>query len=256
VKWRFVMWFILVAAILALSNSSCGGRNIDGETAARPERTPTKAATATNKNVRKAVSKETQMNEDTFRPVRLQAAAEDNGEVLTVSYGLTNESDQLVYVWDQIVDYSSAEPKIDHDGAYVFFEEPATIRLIRANLPLPEDFDIARKPIPYARALERNGTLSGVIRLKHPVREYSPYYERLKDEESKTEDISQVRLIIGWTTVKPGMRIEERTVGGEKAFAIRGAWEPPYQMTLEQRIPVKTRLETYTTAFERMMPLR
>jgi hypothetical protein len=247
------MWFILIVAILALSHSSCGGRNIDGEAAARPERTPTRAP---NKNVGKGVSKEAQMNEDTYRPVRLQAAAEDNGDTLTVSYGLTNESDQLIYVWDQIVDYSSPEPKIDHDGAYIFFEEPATIRLIRANLPLPEAFDIARKPIPYARALEPRGTLSGVVRLKHPVHEYSPYFEPLKDEESKTEQITQVRLIIGWTTVKPGMKIDERTVGAEKAFAIRGAWAPPYQETLEQRMPIKTRVETYTTDFERMMPLR
>jgi hypothetical protein len=65
-----------------------------------------------------------------------------------------------------------------------------------------------------------------------------------------------VRLLIGWTPPKPGMRIDERIVGGEKVYAIRGGWEAPYQNVLEEMLPVNVDLLTYTTTFERQMPLQ
>jgi hypothetical protein len=201
-------------------------------------------------------SNEMPMSEENLKSVVLHASAENTNEALVISYEVENHTDQVLYLWDQLAAYPKDGPKIDKDAAYVFYQEPKTALVIRAVLPLPEAFDITKKPIPYARILAARGKLTGKIRVKHPVREYSPYYEPMTEEGSQLTKVSNVRLMIGWTPPKQGMRIEERTVGGDKVIAIRGAWAPPYQEIVQQDIPVSFDLLIYTTEFERMLPLK
>ncbi|HYJ90500.1 MAG TPA: hypothetical protein VEV84_04265 [Pyrinomonadaceae bacterium] len=196
------------------------------------------------------------MSEDIFKGVTLRAEAKNTETALVISYTVENQTDGVLYLWDAMIGWEGFTQKIDHDGAYVFFEEPSTVRVIRASLPLPELRQVGRKEIPFTRLLEPKSSLTGKITLRHPVREYSPYYEPMKEDEQELKKCSRVRLLIGWTPPKPGMRIDERIVGGEKVYAIRGGWEAPYQNVLEEMLPVNVDLLTYTTTFERQMPLQ
>ncbi|HRH46563.1 MAG TPA: hypothetical protein PKY82_33275, partial [Pyrinomonadaceae bacterium] len=171
-------------------------------------------------------------------------------------YEVENHTEQNLYLWDGMIDYSGAEKGIDHDSAYVFFEEPKTLRVMRAVLPLPKSFSVGKKEIPFARALAPLSKLTGKITLKHPIKEYSPYYEPMTEENQKAEKFSEIRLLIGWTRPRTGMTITERQVGGEKVFALRGGWQPPYQEILEEFLSVPGDLLTYSTPFERMLPLK
>lgn len=242
--------FCCMAAVLALFGG-CFDQNVrsgsNGVNAGINGPAPSPAATPRKKKM---------MNEETIKDVTMRAQAENTEDALVVTYEVENQSENMLYLWDQMIGWSGMTKVIDHDAAYVFFEEPATVRLIRADLPLPELRQIGKKEIPYARVLPPKGKLTGRIRLVHPVKEYSPYYEPLKDDEAELKRCSQVRLMIGWTPPKAGMNTQEHTVGGEKVIAIRGAWAPPYANILEQFIPVNVDLMTYTTQFERQMPLR
>jgi hypothetical protein len=155
-----------------------------------------------------------------------------------------------------MIGYDGNTQKIDHDGAYIFFKEPKSLHVIRAELPLPAAFDIARKEIPFARLIPPGGQVKGTVKLPHPVTEFSPYFGPPVAEEQKRAVCSEVILMVGWTSVKPGMNITERTVGGEKVYAIRGAWTPPYQEILQEKFPVSVEVVTYTGEFERQLPLK
>lgn len=203
-----------------------------------------------------ANTKETKMSESAIKAVSMTATAENTPAGLIVNYVVENHTDQSVYLWDLMIGYDDDKQKIDHDSAYVFYAEPKTVRLIRAELPLPKTFDIARKEIPFARALAAKSKLTGTIKLKHPVTEFSPYYPPPAEDAIKVVKCSEVDLLISWTPAKQGMQISERTVGGEKVFAIRGAWAPPYQEILQETLPVQVDLTIYTSPFERMLPIK
>lgn len=202
------------------------------------------------------VRKDKKMNENSLTQVKLNAKAEIVGKNLNVSYEAENLSNEDVYLWDGMIGFDGPEKVVDHDRAYVFFEEPNTVRLIRANLPLPTTFKVGVKQILFARLLKARSNLSAKFSLLFPVREHSPYYEPMKEDEQELKKCSKIRLLVAWTLPKAGMKIDERDINGEKWFKIRGVWDPPYQEVLEQFIPLETELLTYTTPFERQVPLR
>lgn len=250
--------------VLALLLSSCNSpivqdSNLRFQTAEAQNKTANNGNVKTNltANPKKTAAGEKKaMNDTNLNSVSLRAQAENTDAALIVKYEVENSSEQTFYLWDRMIGYAGNQQIIDPNLAYVFYEEPKTVRIMRAVLPLPKAFDIGRKEIPYARLLPPKTKLTGEIKLKHPVKEFSPYYEPLKEENAQLINCSQIHFIIGWTKPRDGMKITERTVGGEKVFAIRGAWESPYQETLEERIPLLVDLLTYTTPFERQFPLR
>jgi hypothetical protein len=251
------MRLLIIALVFFWSFTSCGAdkaRAVRGDGEDRNANVIEAVGVRTDSTL--GETKENKMSEDTIKQVTITATAENTAEALVVSYQVENKTDQALYLWDQMIGWKGNEKVIDHDIAYVFFEEPKTVRLIRADLPLPQLRLVGRKEIPYARVLPPRGTLSGKIVLKHPVKEYSPYYEPMTEEGRELRKCSEVRLMVGWTPPKPGMRIEEHNVGGEKLIAIRGAWPPPHQEILEEKILVNVDLLTYTTEFERQMPLK
>lgn len=188
--------------------------------------------------------------------VSLMATAESTDAGIMIRYEVRNMSDHPLLLWDRMIGYNDNGQYIDPGAAYVFFEEPRTIRIVAAPLPLPESRDIGRKEIPYAREIPPNSSLSGEIRLPSPISEFSPYFEPPGEENQETKECEELRLLVGWTEKRTGMNISERIVGGEKVLAIRGAWEKPYQLVAERIIPLKTSLVTYTSEFERQMPLQ
>lgn len=200
--------------------------------------------------------KDENMSEYTLKAVTMTATAKNTNAGLLIEYTVENHTDQVQYLWDLMIKYEGNEQKIDHDGAYVFFVVPKTLNVIRAELPLPKAFDIARKEIPFARLLPAGGKLNGKVKLPHPVIETSPYYPPPNDDQQEKSVASEVVLMVAWTSAKPGMNITERTVGGEKVFAIRGSWAPPYQEVLQEKFSVPVDAITYKDDFERQTPLR
>ncbi len=197
-----------------------------------------------------------ELSEPGIKSVSMKATAKKTEDSLVIDYSVSNLTEQDVYLWDLMVSYEGVDQKIDHDGAYVFFEEPDKLRVIRADLPLPTAFDIAKKDIPYARLLPARGSLAGRVKLRHPVMEESPYYGPPAENEQNKVKCSEVILYVGWTPFKNGINITERTVGGEKVYAIRGAWPPPYQEVLKERLPIDVEAIIYTGEFERQKPLQ
>ncbi|MDQ4122186.1 MAG: hypothetical protein M3209_12170 [Acidobacteriota bacterium] len=201
-------------------------------------------------------TKEKTVAEPELKTVSLRAQADKSESAVIIKYEVENHSEQSLYLWDRMIGYKNGSQIIDENLAYVFFEEPKTVRIIRAELPLPEDREIGRKEIPFVRIFPPKSKLSGEIRLENPIREFSPYYEPLSEETQQLVKFSDIRLIIGWTRTREGMKISERTIGGEKVLAIRGAWGKPYQEIVETRISLSADLLIYKTVFDRQMPLQ
>ena len=249
--------FILV--LLSLSLAACDARQIqdlkiDSRNPEAQNRSAANANSSPNSKANKAKKGKT-MNDSNLKLVSLKARAENTDAALIIRYEVENHSDQTLYLWDRMIGYAGAEQIIDHDTAYVFYEEPKTVRIIRGDLPSPKTFGIGRKQIPYARILPPKGKLNGDIKLNHPIKENSPFYEPLKEENTGEVACSAIRLMIAWTPLRTGMKIDERTVGGEQVIAIRGfGWDSPFQEILEERISVPVDLLIYKTPFERMLP--
>jgi hypothetical protein len=203
---------------------------------------------------RKANQTETKMI-DKSNLISMKAKAEKSGDKLLIEYEIENHSDQKLYLWDRMIAYKGGEQFIDEELAYVFFEEPKIIRIVRANLPLPFDRDVARKEIPFARAIEAAAKVTGKIVLSVPAKEFSPFYRGITEENSLIQHCREIRLLIGWSELREGMQIQERTVGDEKVLAIRGGWKEPYHKLLEQKIPLEVDLKVHKDAFDRSMPL-
>lgn len=186
--------------------------------------------------------------------ITIEATAGITDGKLVINYQIKNLSDREVYVWDQMIGYEGNEQVIDEDAAYVFLEEPDTLRIIRADLELPSGLDVARKEIPFVRQLPPKGKLTGSVKLSVPVKEFSPFFPELKPENGRSVKCSNVKLMVAWTPSQEGMKVSERKVGGTEVLALRGAWDGAYQNVAEQTIPLDVDVIAYKTEFERSSP--
>jgi len=237
-------WLVLSIGILgvACKLGTANAENLPGQ--------PFATATPVSKQ-KGMVKKMTEHPDD----IRLTASATAIDGKLTINYEITNGSKAIIYVWDQMVGYPSGEQSIDDIGAYVCLEEPATLRVVRANLPLPPNIDVARKEIPFARAIAPGAEISGTVELDLPTRERSPFYPPAKEAESKIVHFSKVRLMIGLLEAKDGMVVTERKVGDKTVLAVRGAWAGPYHRLIDQTFDVEGDVIAYKSNFDRALPM-
>ena len=85
--------------------------------------------------------------------VTLKAKASTTETSLIIGYRISNSSARPIFVWDLTPNYNK-EQIVDPDSAYVFWQEPVTLRVVRAQLQSPADFDVTKKEVPYVRRLE------------------------------------------------------------------------------------------------------
>lgn len=198
------------------------------------------------------------MTEETnIKQLSLTATAEKTQDALVINYEAKNETGQVLYLWDRMPDYPENGPQIiSPDLAYVFFEEGKVLRVTRANLEPPKRIRVAAKEIPYLRAVPAGAKASGRIKLKLPAAEFSPYYGSPTEENSDLSEAKEIRLQIGWTDYRKGMKLEETQISGETVFVISGAWPKPYQRIAEYKIPQAVPVRVAKDEFERTPPLQ
>ncbi len=250
-KYAVLVLFILCSLTIDCRVNSADAENMIGKSV--PEMTPRPFAT-NSAGKKTGANTEKAMVEDS-KAVVMKASASISGDRLVVNYELKNESDRTVYVWDQMIAYAGSDQVIDENAAYVFYEEPNTIRLVRANLALPPEIDVARKEIPFSRILAAKAKITGAISLEMPLKEYSPFYGRPEGENALLHKCTSVRLMIGWLEAKDGMKISERKVGDKTVLAIRGAWPGAYHHLAEQKLPIDVDLVMFKSIFDRSLPL-
>lgn len=253
-----MIWRILVLTALGILVAGGGcPAGIEKSSQNETDRPLGDAVTVGNVNAEPTpIRKDKKMSEYQLTQVKLTAKAAIAGEKLNVSYDVENFTDSDVYVWDGMIGFDGPEKVVENDRAYVYFEEPATVRIIRGELPSPTTIKVGVKQILFARLLKARSKLSAAFSLPYPLKEHSPYFEPLKEEEQELKKCSRIRLMVGWIPPKAGMKIDEREIKGEKWYKVRGLWEPPYQEIVEQYIPLDLDLFIYTSSFERQMPMR
>ena len=185
--------------------------------------------------------------------VTLSAKAVVEPVEIVVSYTVVNETEQAIILWDRMIDYDAEGKKIDAEGAYVFWEEPDGVRLVRAQLQLPPGVDVYEKEIPYARTVAPHASVEGHIRLPLPLHEASPFYS--PPEFWNVVQCRKARLLIGWRELGPGMKVVETTVRGVKVHSVQGRWQAPVQRLLETSMDISAALKTRREEFDRSLPM-
>lgn len=193
------------------------------------------------------------MADDFATSVRLSARGSTGEGELRIEYRLENHSRQPIHVWDQLLNYTEPQPFIDDNLAYVFWEAPRTVRIVRALLRLPSDFQVGKMPEPFVRTVSSAESISGRIRLPTPLHEYSPLYAA--GESMKKVECDQITLVIGWVEDKPGIELSPRAVRDRQVNRLGGAWNSPLQRFATAHLAISTPLFTYTTPFDRRMPI-
>ena len=191
---------------------------------------------------------------ESFGKVILSGEIEKTDDSLMINYQLTNQSQEKIYIWDLIPVRDEGGEEVEHDLAYRCFEEPDTLRVVRAVLPLPLDREVYMKNVPYVRPVEPNKSVTGKIVLPLPILEYNPYYPLMDIEDQKEIEVNKIRLIIGWTEVRSGMIVTETEAGGETVQMIRGAWESPLYHLVDKTFQSDVKIKFRTDEFDRRMP--
>jgi hypothetical protein len=178
---------------------------------------------------------------------------EDNSKV-SIKYRLHNPGSAPIVVWDVMVNQGPNGEFVDPTLAYASWEELQTLRVIRAMLPLPLDFDVAKKEVPFVRVVAPGEAIEGRIELSKPAREYNPFY----GPATVTRNVActKIHLIIGWSEQKPGMTISKRRVAGQEVLAVRGGWAAPAQRWAEMLFGVPITLTVRADNFDRRPPMK
>jgi hypothetical protein len=185
--------------------------------------------------------------------VSLTGAASLEGGQLLVRYQVTNTGKVTVFVRDVMPGYGAAGMVVNPSSAYAFHEPPESLRLVRAELQIPEELDVAKKEVPFARMLAPGASLEGRIALDAPVRETSPFYP--PPELWRDVTCRRVRLVIGWIEAKDGLIPQPRKVGDVEVLALKGGWAPPLQRLAETSFAIEVPVRRREGTFDRRMPL-
>jgi hypothetical protein len=172
---------------------------------------------------------------------------------LNIDYTLENNSDKTIYVWDVMTNTAGDEQVVDPALAYVFWEEPHTIRVVRAILDEPQNIHPVVREMPFVRKVQAHDSVHGQISLALPIQEYSPFYSA--DSHSKPVQCGSLRLMIGWIEHQQGMVLSERKVGRQSVLALRGSWPRPAQHIAEKTFSVRELLSVREDEFDRSFPL-
>ena len=194
------------------------------------------------------IMSETEMNSG----VTLTGKANVVDKTLTVEYTVNNSLSNSIYVFDEMIKYdASGLPLLDKTNAYVFWEEPSTLRLVRAVLRVPPNMNVYALEIPFAREVKTQSSISGKIVLSLPVHEYSPFAPTITEENVETVKCNSIVLFIGWTVMEAGTTVTETDAEGEQALRVRGSFRP---FTLKASFPVETTLVKFKEGFDRQLP--
>jgi len=185
--------------------------------------------------------------------VSMTGTAAIEGGQLLVRYQVTNTGTVSVYLRDVMPGYGAAGMVVNPSSAYAFHEAPDGLRLVRAELQIPEELDVAKKEVPFARMLAPGARLEGRIALDAPVREASPFYP----PPAQWHDVPcrRVRLVIGWIEAKEGLTAQPRKVGDVEVLALKGGWAPPLQRLVETTFTIEVPIRRREGTFDRRMPL-
>lgn len=185
--------------------------------------------------------------------VSLTGAAAVEGEQLVVLYKVTNTGKVPVFLRDVMPGYGAEGVFVNPASAYAFHEPPDGLRLVRAELQIPEELDVAKKEVPFARTLAPGASLEGRIALDVPVRETSPFYPPPGHWHEVT--CHRVRLVIGWIEAKEGLVAQPRKLGDVEVLALKGGWAQPLQRLAETTFAIEVPVRRREGTFDRRMPL-
>lgn len=171
---------------------------------------------------------------------------------LVIDYTLQNEEDKTIYVWDVMTSTSAEQQVVDPGLAYVFWEEPKSVRVVRGILDEPPDIHPVVRELPFVRKVSGHVSVRGQISLEVPVHEYSPFYS--PDTESKPVQCDSLHLMVGWIEHQQGMVFSERQIGDQRVLALRGSWPRPPQHIAEKVLPIPTVLLVRQDNFDRSLP--
>lgn len=192
--------------------------------------------------------------ESAIRSVELTGSVKKTETSLEIHYDLKNNSKDPVLAWDVLTGESGGQEIVKPELAYVCVVEPDTLRVVRAVLQLPFDRDVYMKEIPYAREVAPGKSVKGKIVLPLPVEEFNPYYGPTGPEQEKKVNLSRVVLMIGWTEIRPGMKITDVKIGDMQLKEIRGAWDRPIERVEEIKFSQDVQALLRTDVFDRQPP--
>jgi len=185
-------------------------------------------------------------------PVSLSAKISQVKDRLVIDYSFENKNVNSIYLWDVMTNIAGDEQIVDPALAYVFWEEPNTVRVVRAVLDEPPNVHPVVRELPFVRKVSGHEIVRGQISFALPLQEYSPFYSPAS--QFKPIKCESVHLIIGWIEHREGMVLSERKVGGQTVLALRGSWPRPAQHLAEKILPVSEVLSVRQDDFDRRLP--
>jgi hypothetical protein len=122
--------------------------------------------------------------ENKSKNITLNCQSELEKHELKISYTVTNKSENDIYVLDIIPtpDPDAGKVIYDPNTVYLSWVKPSNAEIIKGVPPLP-DMPVNHRIMPVGTKLIPNKKHERVFTLKLPLREQSPYYSLLNEDE-------------------------------------------------------------------------
>jgi hypothetical protein len=146
---------------------------------------------------------ETDMN--TTMSVKIDSQADVQDEMLSISYRVHNGLTQPIYLVNRVFKWSKTGFSVDPSIVYTQLSD-GELWLTKANLEVPEDFDVEAPDVPFLTKVEAGESFVESFSLPLPLEPYHAYGEVPRVDEAST--FNQLKLVIGWL---PGEEVTTRT---------------------------------------------
>lgn len=138
---------------------------------------------------------ETEEEMDDQTGVRLEAQADKFEDRLAIRYRVYNDSGQSIYLVNKVFRWDKTGFSVDPSITYTQIID-GELWLTKANLPVPENFDVEYPDVPYLTKVDPGTTFEEQFTLDLPLEPYHAYRE--VERSAAPASFDQVKLVIGW----------------------------------------------------------
>lgn len=142
--------------------------------------------------------------------ITLSADAVVGADALRIIYELANDTGETIHMLNIVQKWTPAGLSTDPSNLYTEVVD-STLRLTKANLPVPEHIDVESPDVPLLTAVEGGAVATEELVLDLPLAPYHPY-----DEVELTDAVvtyENVELAIGWLPAHVEVRVGTRPDG-------------------------------------------
>jgi hypothetical protein len=126
---------------------------------------------------------------------------------LSIDLRVTNLAGVDVYVLDRMWRLDAASRVVVDAQPFYRFVRDGSLRFLLGAAPLPRRHSVLFRNVPHATLLTPRSSRQRTIKIKEPIKEYSPYFQDAEAKDLSAERVGRVFFLVQYLVADPALKL-------------------------------------------------